>query len=180
MHYGQQHFCTISANLRTYLPQVWCSCLILLSYGSLAFYWHFCDQFCFLIPECMLKKALCASRGIFVPLTLVLGIILEFQCTNGWYNSEYLHFQKTTSACMSGVSDLFIFAYGENIQCIILPGGIVKIQKKTYLKFFFRKKILKNSMHVDEIVTCSHVTFYNQTQLHLWVMKLTNLREKKT
>jgi hypothetical protein len=68
---------------------------------------------------------------------------------------------------MSGVSDLFIFAYGENIQCIILPGGIVKIQKKTYLKFFFRKKILKNSMHVDEIVTCSHVTFYNQTQLHL-------------
>lgn len=88
------------------------------------------------------ESSVCFKRDLF-PLTLVLGIILEFQCTNGWYNSECLHFQKTTSAC-SGVSDLFIFAYGENIQCIILPSGIVKIHKKDILgSFFFKKKSKK-------------------------------------
>jgi hypothetical protein len=72
------------------------------------------------------ESSVCLERDLFPPNSSFVGITLEFECTNDRCDSECLNFQKATLACMSLVSILFIFAYGKNIKCTILPSGIVK------------------------------------------------------
>lgn len=76
VQYRQQHFCSHICQLKNRLTSLMLICLIQLSYASLAFLLDFCDQFFFgfflLIPQCIVRKVLCAQRGIFFPLTLVL------------------------------------------------------------------------------------------------------------